>query len=97
MALLAAGAFVLTQVLFELPRGRLFLAGLMAVMAAVAWTGLDLAEYLVFGTRQDTLAWLPDGPAPAYFGLGDLVLPMLLAGLAACWAGQLWRGLMRPA
>lgn len=97
MALLATGAFVLTQVLFELPRGKLFLAGLMAAMATVAWTGLDLAECLVLGGRRDTLAWLPEGPAPVYFGLGDLVLPLLLLGLAACWAGQLGRGLMRQA
>ncbi|GGA87307.1 hypothetical protein GCM10011521_27140 [Arenimonas soli] len=96
LALLAAGAFVLAQAVFDLPRDRLCHAGLLSALGAVAWTGLDLAESLVFGGRIDTLAW-QGGSALVRFGLGDLVLPLLLVALAACLAVQLWRGLRRGA
>ena len=94
LALLAAGAFVLSQAIFDPPRDRVCHAGLLAALGVVAWTALDLGESLAFGGRIDTLAWQTGGVA-RHFGLGDLVLPLLLATLAACWAVQLWRGLRR--
>ncbi|GAB2664325.1 hypothetical protein GCM10027193_18060 [Arenimonas aestuarii] len=95
LALLATAAFVLTQAMMDPPRDRVFRAGLLAALGAVAWTGLDLLEGLVFGIRIQTLAWQPGNHAASYFGLGDLVLPLLLVVLTACWLAQLWRGLRR--
>lgn len=97
LALLLAGAFVLAQAVFDLPRDRFCHAGLLSALGVVAWTGLDLAESLAFGVRIETLAWQAGSPATRYFGLGDLVLPLLLATLAACWVVQLWRRLRRGA
>lgn len=94
LALLAAGAFVLTQALLDLPRGRLFHLGLLAAAGLVAWAGLDVAECLAFGRPMDSLAW--EGPSTWSFDLGDAALPLCLVALAGAWTGQLIQGGQQP-
>lgn len=95
MALLAAASFIFTSALFGRGRGRVFVAGAWLAAGVVALALADLAELLAFGFRLDTLAWQPGLAGAQLFGLGQVLMPALLAALAACWAVQLVQGLRR--
>lgn len=95
MALLAAAAFLFTSALFGRGRGRVFVAGAWLAAGVVALALADLAELLAFGFLLDTLAWQPGEAGGRVFGLGGVLMPGLLAALAACWAVQLVQGLRR--
>lgn len=95
MALLAAASFLFTSALFGRGRGRVFVAGAWLAAGVVALALADLAELLAFGFLLDTLAWQPGEAGGRVFGLGGVLMPGLLAALAACWAVQLVQGLRR--
>ena len=93
LALMAAASFVFTSALFGRGRGRVFVAGAWLAAGVVAVALADLAELLAFGFLLDTLAWWPGQAGGLVFGLGEALMPALLAALAACWAVQLAEGL----
>lgn len=95
LALMAAASFVFTSALSGRGHGRVFVAGAWLAAGVVALALADLGEVLAFGYLVDTLAWRPGEAGGQVFGLGQLLMPLLLAGLGGCWLAQLAAGLRR--
>jgi len=96
LALLAAGAFLLTAALLDVRGGPAFRLGLAAALLAIATNALDFAEWLLAQAPLALLAWRPETAAARLFAPSDLLLPSALVALGVAWVwlvlgGSGWR------